>query len=33
VDGLTRLKTYRLHDAGALHHELLQLCRKMLRKR
>jgi AcrR family transcriptional regulator len=31
VDGLVRLNTYGLYDAGALHNELLRLCRRMLR--
>ena len=30
VDGLVRLNTYKLYDAGALYRELMELCRKML---
>jgi AcrR family transcriptional regulator len=31
VDGLVRLNSHKLYDAGALHNELLRLCRRMLR--
>jgi len=30
VDGLARLNTYRLYEAGALYSEVIELCRKML---
>jgi len=30
VDGLVRLKTYNLYDAGALYNELVEACRRML---
>lgn len=30
VDGIVRLNTYRLYDAGALYQDLLQCCRRML---
>jgi AcrR family transcriptional regulator len=30
VDGLVRLKTYNLYDAGALYSELVEACRRML---
>jgi AcrR family transcriptional regulator len=30
VDGLVRLNTYKLYDAGTLYRELMELCRKML---
>lgn len=32
VDGLVRFKTYNLYDAGALFNELMQTCRRMLKK-
>ena len=31
VDGIVRLNTYKLYDGGALYHELLTACRRMLR--
>ena len=33
VDGLVRLNTYNLYDAGTLYHELMELSRKMLENR
>ncbi len=33
VDGLVRMNTFNLYDAGALYRELMELCRKMLEKR
>jgi len=33
VDGLVRLNTYNLYDAGTLYRELMELCRKMLENR
>ncbi len=33
VDGLVRFKTYNLYNAGALHNEFMELCRKMLQKK
>lgn len=30
VDGIVRFNTYKLYDAGALYHELLHGCRRML---
>lgn len=32
VDGLVRLNTYKLYDAGALYGEVIDLCRRMLRE-
>jgi AcrR family transcriptional regulator len=33
VDGLVRLNTYNLYDAGTLYRDLMELCRKMLENR
>ena len=33
VDGLVRFKTYNLYNAGALHKEFMELCRRMLQKK
>ncbi len=32
VDGLVRFKTYNLYDAGALYNEMIEACRRMLKK-
>jgi hypothetical protein len=31
IDGVVRFHTYRLYDAGALYHDLMTACRRMLK--
>ena len=33
IDGLARLNTYQLYDAGALYNELMEACLRMLKRK